>query len=64
MLSGRGGWEATRFPVGERRASSDYVLRDLAYLLLPRESRSFPTTPFDVWVKRTLLPRMSDFQNS
>ncbi len=53
-LSVRGGWEATRFPVGERRASSDCVLRDLAYLLLPRESRSFPTTPFHVREKRPL----------
>ncbi len=52
----RGGWEATRFPVGERRASSDCVLRDLAYLLLPRESRSFPTTPFHVREKRTPVP--------
>ncbi len=54
-MSVRGGWEATRFPLGEWQASSDCVLRDLAYLLLPRESRSFPTTPFDVGEKRTLF---------
>ncbi|REJ09779.1 hypothetical protein DYE48_06595 [Halobacillus trueperi] len=41
--------------MGERRASSDCVLRDLAYLLLPRESRSFPTTPFHEDEKRTPL---------
>ena len=35
------------------------ALRDLAYLLLPRESRSFPTTPFHVWKKRTPIPRRS-----
>ncbi len=41
---------------GEWRASSDSVLRDLAYLLLPRESRSFPTTPFHVREKRIPVP--------
>ncbi len=56
VLGVRGGWEATRFPVGEWRTSSDSVLRDLAYLLLPRESRSFPTTPFHVRKKRTPVP--------
>ncbi|SFJ64940.1 hypothetical protein SAMN04487936_103188 [Halobacillus dabanensis] len=61
MLGVRGDWEATRFPVGERRASSDCVLRDLAYLLLPRESPSFPTTPSNGDEKRTPLPRWDVF---
>ncbi len=47
MLSFRVGEEATRFPVGDLASFLGTIaLRDLAYLLLPRESRSFPTNPF------------------
>ena len=45
VLSVRGGWEATRFPVGEWQASSDFVLRDLAYLLSPTGVSQLPNPP-------------------
>ncbi len=51
----RGVWETTRFPAGEPASllGRFHSLWGLAWLLLPLESRSFPTTPFEEWEKRT-----------